>query len=129
MQYFEYLKDADPNLFKILSKDAEELSHIIGVIFSDAREVYVDGVRKYACVKCGNIHDRKFRANDCRYSDLGLKPYLCRGSCGLSSCKKGYSSKRLLNRHCEYDQVKKCGRCGRYQSKQNFARHTSLCQT
>ncbi|KIM21569.1 hypothetical protein M408DRAFT_102625 [Serendipita vermifera MAFF 305830] len=128
LRHFEHLKTNDPDLFKLLSKDVEELSHILDIITSDAPEIYVDGVRKYACVKCGTIHDRRLRANDCRYSDLGLKPYLCHGSCGLNSCKKSYSSKQLLNRHCEYDQVKKCGRCGRRQSKQNFARHTSSCQ-
>ncbi|KIM21571.1 hypothetical protein M408DRAFT_29474 [Serendipita vermifera MAFF 305830] len=127
-QYFEYLKANDPALCRVLDKDANELSQILDIITSDTPEVYVDGVRKFACVKCGKTYDRKLRANDCRYSDLNLKPYLCYGNCRVDSCNKSYASKELLNRHCEYGQVRRCSRCGGYQLKQNSARHRSSCQ-
>lgn len=126
-QYFERLKATDPTLFETLNKDIKDLSRIFDIITSDAPELDVDGVRKFGCVQCGKTYDRKLRANDCRYSDLNLKPYICQGGCG-QDCEKRYSSKELLNRHCEYDRVKKCDRCDKYLSKQNYARHVATCQ-
>lgn len=126
--YFGHLKINNPDLYAMINQDAKELSRIFDVLSTDAQEVYVEGIRKYVCVQCGLIHDRKQRANDCRYSDLKLRPYVCHGACGLDPCDRSYVSKQLLNRHCQNDQVKMCGRCNKYQSKQNYARHVGSCQ-
>jgi hypothetical protein len=41
-----------------------------------------DGRLKHMCLFCGQLYDRKPRADDCSSRDRGLKPHGCHGECG-----------------------------------------------
>lgn len=38
--------------------------------------------QKHLCPQCGKVYNRRSRARDCRYQDLGATPYQCEGQCG-----------------------------------------------
>ena len=103
-RYLRELEVFNPSLYAIIAEGVKELSammdaqHFRGPFTSvkgepdttsialspriAANAASEDSRRRYACLECGKLHDRKARANDCRNADLGLKPYVCRGYCG-----------------------------------------------
>lgn len=50
-------------------------SHALPVVNQDYRQ-------DYSCPQCGKTYDRRSRARDCQYQDLGITPYQCAGYCG-----------------------------------------------
>ena len=84
-QHFGDLKASNPALYEMLDAEIKELSRLVEEMANTIPEALVGGVQKYRCPECGKIHDRRVRAIDCRNSDLGVQPYVCRGICGKIS--------------------------------------------
>lgn len=76
----------------------------------------------YQCPICNKVFTRRKRMESCLNQHSGIRPFICNGVCGNSSCRRGFTNKEELDRHQKYPK-KRCEQCGEVVSSQNLARH------